>query len=76
MSWSYIPRWKFTDSRGRPRVPGGIHVGCAHDGHVQHGHATRRALLKAGVRSSAVPGWRQLSTLVRYTASESHATCF
>ena len=50
MSWSYIPRWKFTDSCGRPRVlPGGIHVGCAHDGHMQLGHATRRALLKGGV---------------------------
>ena len=45
MSWSYIPRWKFTDSCGRPRVPGGIHVGCTHDGHMQHGHATRRELL-------------------------------
>jgi hypothetical protein len=34
MSWSYIPRWKFTDSCGRPRVPGGIYVGCTHDGHM------------------------------------------
>jgi TRAP-type mannitol/chloroaromatic compound transport system substrate-binding protein len=49
MSWSHIPRWKFTDSCGRPRVPGAIHVGCAQDGHMQYGHATRRALLKAGV---------------------------
>jgi len=23
MKWSYVPRWKFTDSCGRPRVPGG-----------------------------------------------------
>jgi hypothetical protein len=23
MSWSNIPRWKFTDNRGRPRVPVG-----------------------------------------------------
>jgi hypothetical protein len=23
MSWSCIPRWKFTDSCGGPRVPGG-----------------------------------------------------
>jgi len=22
MKWSYVPRWKFTDSCGRPRVPG------------------------------------------------------
>jgi hypothetical protein len=48
MSWSYIPRWKFTDSCGRPRMPGGIHVGCSHDGHT-HSNATPRALLKAGV---------------------------
>jgi hypothetical protein len=61
MSWSYIPRWKFTDSRGRPRVPGGIHVGCAHDGHVQHGHATRRALLKAG---GTIVGGAGLATVV------------
>jgi hypothetical protein len=61
MSWSYIPRWKFTDSCGRPRVPGGIHVGCAHDCHVQHGHATRHALLKAGV---AVVGGAGLATVV------------
>src|SRR6516165_4036807 len=43
------PKWKFTDSCGRPRVAGGIHVGCTHDGHMQYGRATRRALLKAGV---------------------------
>ena len=61
MSWSYIPRWKFTDSCGRPRVPGGIHVGCAHDGHMQLGHATRRALLKGGV---AIVGGAGLATVV------------
>ena len=61
MSWSYIPRWKFTDSCGRPPVPGGIHVGCTHDGHMQHGHATRRALLKAGV---AIVGGAGLATVV------------
>ena len=61
MSWSYIPRWKFTDSCGRPRVPGGIHVGCTHDGHMPHGHATRRALLKAGV---AIVGGAGLATVV------------
>src|SRR5260370_24508877 len=61
MSWSYIPRWKFTDSCGRPRVPGGIHVGCTHDGHMPHGHATRRALLKAGVAIVVGPG---LATVV------------
>src|SRR5258707_11040100 len=61
MSWSYIPRWKFTDSCGRPRVPGGIHVGCTHDGQMQQCHATRRALLKAGV---AIVGGAGLATVV------------
>ena len=61
MNWSYLPRWKFTDSCGRPRVPGGIHVGCTHDAHTQQGHATRRALLKAGV---AIVGGAGLATVV------------
>jgi hypothetical protein len=42
MSWSYLPRWKFTDSCGRPRVPGAIHVGCAHSEHTQCAHTSRR----------------------------------
>ena len=68
MSWSYIPRWKFTDSCGRPPVPGGIHVGCTHDGHMQHGHATLDARCsKLGLRSSAVPGLRQLSAPARHS---------
>src|SRR5216683_933836 len=29
MRWSYIPRWKFTDSCGRPSVPGALHLGFA-----------------------------------------------
>ena len=61
MSWSYISRWKLTDSCGRPPVPGGIHVGCTHDGHMQQYHATRRALLKAGV---AIVGGAGLATVV------------
>jgi len=59
VSWSRIPRWKFTDSCGRPRVLGGVHVGCPHDGHI--GNATRRALLKAGV---AIVGGAGLATVV------------
>ena len=42
-------------------MPGGIHVGCAHDGHMQHVHATRRALLKGGV---AIVGGAGLATVV------------
>src|SRR5262245_37083413 len=48
MRWSNLPRWKFTDSCGRPRVPGAMHFGCAHGSHTCH-HATRRAFLKGGV---------------------------
>ena len=28
MRGSYIPRWRFTDSCGRPDVPGALHLGC------------------------------------------------
>lgn len=34
MSWSYIPRWKFTDSCGRPRVPRGHPRWLHHNGHM------------------------------------------
>ena len=61
MGWSYIPRWKFTDSCGRPRVPGAIHVGCAHDDQMQCAHASRRAFLKAGV---AIVGGAGMATVV------------
>jgi hypothetical protein len=36
-------------------------VGCTHDAHTQHGHATRRALLKTGV---AIVGGAGLATVV------------
>lgn len=42
MRWSHIPRWKFTDSCGRPGVPGALHLGCAHDAQMECHHATRR----------------------------------
>src|SRR5712691_4439990 len=60
MRWSYIPRWKFTDSCGRPGVPGALHLGCAHDAHACH-HASRRAFLKGGV---AIAGAAGLATIV------------
>src|SRR5438128_11551467 len=49
MRWSYIPRWKFTDSCGRPGVPGALHLGCSHDARAEGHHATRREFLEAGV---------------------------
>src|SRR5712691_13097325 len=61
MSWSYLPRWKFTDSCGRPRVPGAIHLGCTHDGHTECAHTTRRTFLKGGV---AIVGGAGLATVI------------
>jgi Family of unknown function (DUF6282) len=61
MSLSYLPRWKFTDSCGRPRVPGAIHLGCTHDVHTECAHTTRRAFLKGGV---AIVGGAGLATVV------------
>jgi hypothetical protein len=61
MSWSYLPRWKFTDSCGRPRASGAIHVGCTHGGHTECASATRRGFLKAGV---AIVGGAGLATVM------------
>src|SRR5260370_13675299 len=57
MRWSYIPRWKFTDSCGRPGVPGALHLGCAHDAHAACHHATRREFLKPGVAIACPAGF-------------------
>ena len=61
MRWSYIPRWKFTDSCGRPGVPGALHLGCAHDAHAECHHATRRGFLKGGV---AIVGGASVVTVI------------
>jgi hypothetical protein len=61
MSWSYLPRWKFTDSCGRPRATGAIHVGCTHNGHTHYAPTTRRGLLKGGV---AIVGAAGLATVM------------
>ncbi|HEY1364802.1 MAG TPA: DUF6282 family protein [Xanthobacteraceae bacterium] len=61
MSWSCLPRWKFTDSCGRPGARGAIHVGCSHGGHTEGIVATRRMLLQAGV---AVVGAGGLATVL------------
>src|SRR6516225_7138374 len=49
MSFSFLPRWKFTDSCGRPQVSGALHVGCTHDSHTPRAATTRRAFFKTGV---------------------------
>jgi hypothetical protein len=45
MRSSRLPRWKFTDSCGRPQPPGARHLGCGHAHHARcaHGVAPRRA---------------------------------
>jgi hypothetical protein len=60
MIWSYLPRWKFTDSCGRPDAPGAIHLGCADHVPTCH-HASRRQFLKAGV---AIVGAAGFSTVL------------
>ena len=61
MSFSFLPRWKFTDSCGRPHTCGAIHVGCTHDGHTACTATTRRTFFKAGV---AVVGAGGLATIM------------
>ena len=58
---SYIRRWKFTDSCGRPGVPGALHVGCTHDAHADYHRATRREFLKGWV---AIVGAAGFATVV------------
>jgi len=55
MKLSCIPRWKFTDSCGRPAVPGALHLGCA-----ERRHATRRAFLEGGVAFVGAVGFTTL----------------
>ena len=58
---SHIRRWKFTDSCGRPGVPGALHVGCTHDAHADYHRATRREFLKGWV---AIVGAAGFATVV------------
>ena len=61
MGRSLLPRWKFTDSCGRPQISGAMHLGCAHC--EQNGGAltNRRAFLTAGI---AVVGAAGLAMVV------------
>jgi Family of unknown function (DUF6282) len=61
MGRSFLPRWKFTDSCGRPQISGAMHLSCAHC--EQNGGAltNRRAFLTAGI---AVVGAAGLATVV------------
>jgi len=61
MGRSYLPRWKFTDSCGRPQTSGAIHVGCAHCDQTLCAHPSRRAFLKTGI---AIVGAASMATVV------------
>jgi hypothetical protein len=65
MRLSYLPRWKFTDSCGRPQLRGALHLGCSHEVASQR---SRRELLKGGV---AILGAAGLATTLE--ARESFA---
>jgi hypothetical protein len=57
MRLSFLPRWKFTDSCGRPKLPNALHLGCGHDHHTSLPHATRRGFLKTGVALIGAAGF-------------------
>ena len=61
MGRSYLPRWKFTDSCGRPQISGAIYVGCAHCDQTLCAHTSRRAFLKTGI---AIVGAAGMATVV------------
>ena len=61
MRWSYIPRWKFTDSCGRPSTSGALHLGCTHDSRATYPRRSRREFLKGGV---AIVGAAGFATVV------------
>ena len=61
MGRSYLPRWKFADSCGRPQISGAIHVGCAHCDQTLCAHTSRRAFLKTGI---AIVGAAGMATVV------------
>ena len=61
MGRSYLPRWKFTDSCGRPQTSGAIHVGCSHCDQALCAHTSRRSFLKTGI---AIVGAAGMATVV------------
>jgi Family of unknown function (DUF6282) len=61
MGRSYLPRWKFTDSCGRPQTTGAIHAGCTHCDQRLCAHTSRRAFLKTGI---AIVGAAGMATIV------------
>ncbi len=61
MGRSYLPRWKFTDSCGRPQISGAVHLGCAHCEQTRGALTNRRTFLKTGI---AVVGAAGLAMVV------------
>jgi hypothetical protein len=61
MGRSYLPRWKFTDSCGRPQTSGAIHAGCSHCDQALRAHTSRRSFLRTGI---AIVGAAGMATVV------------
>src|SRR5262249_16489775 len=61
MGRSYLPRWKRTDSCGRPQTSGVIHAGCTHCERRLCAHTSRRAFVKTGI---AIVGAAGMETIV------------
>src|SRR5690242_14918632 len=61
MGRSFLPRWKFTDSCGRPQTTGAMHVGCSHCDQTPCAPTNRRAFLKTGI---AIVGAAGLAAVV------------
>ena len=61
MNRSYLPRWKFTDSCGRPQTSEAIHIGCTHCDQRLCTRTSRRAFLKTGI---AIVGAAGMATIV------------
>ena len=55
MRYSFLHRWKFSDSRGQPRSPGALLCGCAGHSWFVCDRAIRRKFL-AGVATAGVGG--------------------
>jgi hypothetical protein len=60
MRWSCIPRWKFTNSCGRPGVPGALHLGCAQEAPAACSQGTRREFVRGGIAIVGAAGFARV----------------
>src|SRR3954454_22702060 len=60
MRFSYLPRWKFTDSCGQPRAPGTLLCGCADHNNFGCNQATRRKFMATAVAVAGAGGFSKI----------------